>query len=298
MIDHQPVLLKEVKEILLPGKGKRIIDATLGLGGHTRVFLESGAEVLALERDPEMVPKAKKRLSRFLAGSACPGASLTVVRANFSQIEKVAKERGFFPVDGVFFDLGLSRWHLKEAGRGFSFDDPSLDGRLSPEEKLTMAAVVNHFSEEELEKIFSQLAQEPFAKEIARAIVQRRQKKKWETAAELSRLIEEVYQKKRRRGKRHPATKVFLALRILVNRERENLKKGLEGGWRLLKSGGRLVVISFHSGEDRIVKQFLRQQAKKGEGKVLTKKAIRPTREERERNPSSRSALLRGGEKR
>lgn len=290
--NHIPVLLKEVNEILDPQKGKRIIDATLGTGGHTLGFLKEGAEVLGIDWDPEILLLAKERLK------ACPGASWQAVCGNFAQIEEIARKNNFFPVDGILFDLGVSRWHLKKGKRGFSFEDQSLDMRLSPSLKLKAVDIINHFQPEELVELFTSLVQEGLAKPIAEAIVRVRRIRPITTARELSGLIEKVYQKEKvKRGRIQPATKIFLGLRMRVNQELDNLISGLKGSLKILKNKGRLAVISFHSGEDRLVKLFLKGKERQGELRLLTRKPVPPSPEERAENPSARSAVLRGAEK-
>jgi 16S rRNA (cytosine1402-N4)-methyltransferase len=284
MVDHIPVLLKEVVEFLEPKKGKKIIDATLGLGGHTKAFLEKGAVVLALEWDEQVLSLTKKHLS-------CPDASWKIVLGNFADIEKIAKENGFVSAEAVFFDLGISTWHYKKSQRGFSFFDQSLDMRISSKTILTAERIVNSASKEELTEIFSSLVQQNQAGKIADQIIEKRPIR---SAKKLEKTVKEVISQS---GKVNPATKVFLALRIAVNSEFDNLVSGLIGAVNLLETGGRLAVISFHSGEDRIVKLYFKKLANLGKIKILTKKAIRPSKKEVNINPSARSALLRVVEK-
>jgi len=284
MVDHISVLLKEVVEFLEPKKGKKIIDATLGMGGHTRAFLEKGAVVLALEWDEQVLSQTKKHLS-------CPDASWKVALGNFADIEKIAKENGFVSAEAVFFDLGISTWHYKKSQRGFSFLDQSLDMRISRKTILTAEKIVNSASKEELAEIFSSLVQQNQAGKIADRIIEKRPIR---SAKKLEKTVKEVIGQS---GKVNPATKVFLALRIAVNSEFDNLVSGLMGAVNLLETGGRLAVISFHSGEDRIVKLYFKKLANLGKIKILTRKAVRPSKKEVDINPSARSALLRVVEK-
>jgi 16S rRNA (cytosine1402-N4)-methyltransferase len=284
MADHVAVLLKEVVEYLEPKKGKKIIDATLGMGGHTKAFLKKKAKVLSLEWDEQVYSLTKKHLS-------CPDASWKIVLGNFADIEKIGRENGFFPVGAILFDLGVSTWHYKKSQRGFSFSDQSLDMRISSKTSLTAEKIVNSGSKDELRSIFSSLVQQSRAEKIADQIIKNRPIR---SAIKLEKIVKEVTGQT---GKINPATKIFLALRIAVNSELDNLVSGLMGAVNLLEIGGKLAVISFHSGEDRIVKLYFKKLVNLGKIKILTKKAVRPSREEINKNPSARSALLRVVEK-
>jgi len=286
--EHVPVLLKEVIQILDPKPGRKFIDATFGFGGHAREMLRQGAQVLGLDWDPEVIKLTKERL---VACPSAPWSNLTLVEANFAQIEEVARESNFYPVDGVLFDLGLSRWHYKKAQRGFSFQDQRLDMRLSPQLPVTALEIVNRWDYDQLNQIFIKLAQEKLAGPIAQALVRARRLKPIKSATELSQLVAQVYQRQGVKPKHHPATKVFLALRTVVNQELANLKTGLEGAVNILVSGGKLLVITFNSNEDRLVKQFLRE--KRQQDQLGDLKLIFPSREEISQNPLARSAQLR-----
>lgn len=288
--NHIPVLLKEIVRILKPEKGKKYIDATLGFGGHSLAFLKAGAEVLGIEIDPQVSALTKKRFQKL-----CPNASWRLVKGNFAQVDKIAKKNKFFPVNGIIFDLGISRWHYKKAKRGFSFQDQELDMRLAPQLPIKALDIVNYFSYEKLNQAFAKLVQEKLAGPIAQSLVRARGLKKIETAKQLADLVKNIYSKKGIKTGIHPATKVFLALRIIVNQELENLEKGLGGAIQILKPEGRLLIISFHSGEDRIVKKFLKEKRKQG---LLEKsELIFPGEEEIRNNPLSRSAKLRIAQK-
>jgi len=278
---HQPVLLKEVLEYLDVQPGKKYVDATVGGGGHTAAILRRGGVVLGIDTDPEAVRFARKRLA----------AEFSIVRGNFKDIEKIAKENGFYPVAGVLYDLGLSSYQLEHSGRGFSFlKDEPLDMRADPDLGITAADLVNGLSRDELSRLFQKYGEEKYARRIADAVVRARRVAPFKTSKQLANLVQKVV---RRRGRIHPATKVFQALRIAVNDELENLKSSLPRAFGLLKQNGRLVVISFHSLEDRIVKNFMKEVERSGQGKILTKKPITPSKEELERNPRARSAKLR-----
>ena len=289
---HEPVLLKETLKYLNVRQGKKYIDATVGGGGHAVEIVEKGGHVLGLDVGPDAIESAKKALER-----ACPPgkpARWRCRRGNFKEIEKIAKENDFYPVAGILYDLGLSSHQLEHSGRGFSFKKSEpLDMRADPELKVTAADLVNGLSEKELTKLFEKYGEESRARAVAGAIIRSRWDKPIGTTAELADIVEQVVREPR---KTHPATKVFQALRIAVNDELNNLKSSLPPAFGLLERRGRLVVISFHSLEDRIVKNFFRDVEAEG-GKILTKKPVVSTQEEVERNPRSRSAKLRALEK-
>jgi len=284
---HKPVLLEEAVDLLLGGGGKIFVDCTVGLGGHARKILEKNPEafLIGIDRDPYALEIAKENLKEF-------DGRFSLYKANYSDFDLVLKEEGIALVDGFLFDLGVSMYQLKSP-RGFSFqrDDP-LDMRMDPEDRITAYDVVNRYSEKELERIIREYGEEKKARAIAKAIVLQRSKKPIETTKELVDVILSVL---KRRGKIHPATKVFQAIRIEVNRELEHLKIALEKVPTYLRSGGRLVVISFHSLEDRMVKKFFKEHSY--QFKILTKKPITPKKEEVMQNPASRSAKLRAGVK-
>lgn len=290
---HRPVLLKEMIEYLRPLPGDTFVDATLGFGGHSSELLkaiEPKGKLLALDWDKESIKAALPNLPQ--------GENLLIAVANFKDIQEIAEATGFPKVSGILFDLGLSLWQLKESGRGFSFekDDP-LDMRLNPaEQSLTAYQVVNRFSQKELFKILKD-SDEKYAHQIAKQVVEARKNQPLRSTFALRQIVEEVYGQRGRYNrfrKIHPATQTFQAIRVVVNQELENLREGLKGGAAILKKGGRLAIISFHSGEDRIVKHFFKENPNL---KVLTKKPIRPTEEEIRANPRSRSAKLRVAEK-
>jgi 16S rRNA (cytosine1402-N4)-methyltransferase len=304
---HKPVLLNEVLEFLRVEKEEKYLDATVGGGGHSEAILKAGGIVLGIDQDPEAVFYARKRLNQI-----CPAPkrekqtfrgpssvfSWKIVQGNFAFLKAITKKHRFENIAGVLFDLGMASFQLASAHRGFSFQvDGPLDMRLDPNLKVTAADLVNVLSEGELNELFKKMADEQLAGPIAHALVRARHLKPITRTSQLADLVAEVYRKRRRFKKIHPATKVFQALRIAVNSEFENLKKGLPAAIKVLKPGGRIVIISFHSGEDRLVKNFFREQAKKDKLKILTKKPIRPTLVEIRANPLSRSARLRGGEK-
>ncbi len=301
---HKPVLLKEVLEFLQIEKGEKYLDATVGEGGHAEAILRRGGSVLGIDQDPKAVAYAKRRLRSVCSSlnqsvQASPSASSwQVVQGNFVDLKGIAKEYHFENIAGVLFDLGVASFQLADAQRGLSFQvDGPLDMRLDLCLGVTAADLINSLSEGELDELFKKMADEQLARPIAHAVVSARHLKPITRTSQLADLVTEVYQKRKRFKKIHPATQVFQALRIAVNSELENLKTALPPASELLKSGGRLVIISFHSGEDRLAKNFLKTKAEKEEWLILTKKPVRPTAEEIKDNPLSRSACLRAGEK-
>lgn len=286
---HLPVMQKEVIEVLDPRQNGVYIDATVGPGGHSEEILKHigpGGMLIGIDRDDEALKMAEKRLS---------DRRVVLKRGSFADMESMIHAEGIASVDGVLFDLGLSMLQLKSPDKGFSFaSDARLDMRMDRRQKLSAWDVVNRYPGKEIERILREFGEERLSRKIAGAITTRRQKKSIDTCSELSALVEGVYGG---RGRFHPATRTFQALRIEVNRELDQLRSGLEATSRLLKSNGRLCVISYHSLEDRIVKHFLAEGSRKGMFRVITKKPLVPSPEETRSNPSSRSAKLRAAEK-
>lgn len=288
-IIHLPVMHEEVLEMLEPGQDGVYVDATIGLGGHAEKILTmigSEGKLIGIDRDDEALKAAEKRLS---------DKRLILLKGSFSDMESLLHMAGVNEVDGILFDLGVSMLQLRDMDRGFSFaSDKPLDMRMDREQKVSARDIVNRYREKELERILREFGEERLSKRIAHAIIRWRGKKPIETCAELSGIVEHAYG---RRGRTHPATRTFQALRIAVNKELEQLRAGLDGALRLLKKGGRLCVISYHSLEDRTVKNFMLDNAKKGMLSLITKKPRIPSSEEMKRNPSSRSAKLRAAER-
>lgn len=288
---HTPALLNESIDLLRVQEGELYFDLTVGGGGSSLEIIRRGGRVFALDQDPEAVDFTKKRLT-----SACPSGVFTVVEANFIELEDQVQEHRLPKPAGILLDLGTSHFQIKKSGRGFSFErNEPLDMRMNPQMGVTAADLLKVLSQKQLARLFQEFGEERHAREIARTIVKRRKEKPIKGTQELADLVVTLY--KGKRGKIHPATKVFQALRIAVNLELENLRMVLPQALRILKSKGRLVVISFHSLEDRIVKNFLREAEQKGEGEVLTKKPVRPGKEELLKNPRARSARLRAFQK-
>ncbi|OGM05929.1 16S rRNA (cytosine(1402)-N(4))-methyltransferase [Candidatus Woesebacteria bacterium GWB1_43_5] len=269
---------------------KTVIDATVGAGGYSREICGTGAKVLGIEIDPAMAEIAKLSLKE-----SCPSFKLIV--GNFANIESIAKIEGFEAVWGIVFDLGVASPQLISLTRGFSFKNPDalLDMRLDPENQGVSASdLLNALDKSSLMKLFSQTCQFHESKRLAVRIIEERILKPFETVGDFIEATKGIFKK---RGIVNPATRPFLALRIAVNSELENLQVALTDSAKLLKPGGRIVVVSFHSGEDQIVKKTFLQFVKLGLGRVLTKKPIVASRAEIEINPRARSAKLRAFEK-
>ncbi|MEM3580241.1 MAG: 16S rRNA (cytosine(1402)-N(4))-methyltransferase RsmH [Candidatus Bathyarchaeia archaeon] len=286
---HLPVMKDEVILFLDPKPGEDFVDCTVGLGGHALAVLERtgpSGRVLGLDADPVILERLKRRVE-----GTDYEKRLILVCGNFANLGDMVDRYAFRRVSGVLFDLGLSSWHLEGSGRGFSFlrNEP-LDMRYNPENPLTAEVIVNLWSLRDIVKILRVYGQERFARRIAEEIVRSRPLR---TTVDLVMAVEKATPSWYHRGRIHFATKTFQALRIAVNNELQNLAKALPQALDILDKGGRLVVISFHSLEDRIVKNFLRQKDKEGAVKILTKKPVRPSKEEVEENPRARSARLR-----
>lgn len=298
MPSHIPVLAREVVELLRLSKGAVVIDATLGAGGHSQAILNQiGPKgiVIGIDKDKDAITVASKNLSSVIQSHH----QLVAVRGSYTDIDSIfssaAKNRRCHRIDGILFDLGLSSLQL-ESGRGFSFaTDAPLDMRFDQSGELTAASIVNSYSQPDLADILWQLGEERASRRIAKAIFEARKKQRIRTTQELAQIIAKV--KPWRRGKIHPATLTFQALRMAVNSELTNLTQALPKAIVLLKPGGRLAVISYHSLEDRIVKNIFRDTVKAGLAKLITKKPIRPAWAEIKANPRSRSAKLRVIEK-
>lgn len=300
---HIPVLLKETVDALAIQPGGRYIDCTAGGGGHAEAILEHsapGGQLLGIDADPEAIDTARARLSRF-------GSSALIVNDNFANLEAICLKNDFEPVNGILFDLGLSSLQLSETGHGFSFKHGApLDMRFGPGQKISAADIVNKYSEAELARIIFEFGEETHSRQIAHLIVRARPIR---TTDELANLIERSMPG---RGRIHPATKTFQALRIAVNQELEHLESALGQALNLLGHEGRLVVISYHSLEDRIVKNFMRREASacicppglpqcvchhQPRLKLVNKQVIVPSLAEEKANPRSRSAKLRVAER-
>ncbi|HSX40240.1 MAG TPA: 16S rRNA (cytosine(1402)-N(4))-methyltransferase RsmH [Candidatus Saccharimonadales bacterium] len=295
---HQSVLVNVVLDSLRVRAGKNYIDATLGGAGHSLEIIRRGGRVLGIDQDADAIAYAKSRIqnSEFRIGE-----DTILVRGNFKDIDKIAKENGFEKVDGILFDLGVSSYQLDKSQRGFSYRSLGpLDMRMDTSLSVSAADLVNGLREKELTQLFWKLGEETRAKVIARLIVGRRKESQIATTLELAKIIENVYGIKGLASPKARAganTKVFQALRIAVNDELNSLKTALPKALELLENGGRLVVISFHSLEDRIVKQMFVKFEKEGAGTIITKKPVMADEEELKINRRARSAKLRVFEK-
>lgn len=301
---HIPVLLSEAAEGLQAQPGECFVDCTVGLGGHAATMLEKispSGRLLGIDADSEAIKTAQTKLIDY-------GKAVTLVNDNFVNLEAICVEYHFYPVDGILFDLGVSSLQLDTAQRGFSFQsEAALDMRFNSRQRLTAADIVNTFSETELIHIIKEYGEERHSRRLARHIVQSRP---ITTTSELVRVVKQVLGGKH--AKIHPATRTFMALRIAVNSELQNLKSALQQAIKLLRPGGRLVVISYHSLEDRIVKEFMQREASScicppgtvicccghiPTLKLISRKVIKPSPLEVESNPRSRSAKLRIAER-
>lgn len=286
---HTSVLLQEVLEYLSIKREGFYVDGTLGGGGHALSILQQGGKVLGIDQDQEALDFAKERLENE---GFQENKDFWIVKNNFSQIDTVIKEKGIEMVDGVLLDIGVSGHQLDTPERGFSFRGGPLDMRMDKDLSVSAKELVNGLTKSELEELFTRFGEEPRSKQFAQAIVEARKQNEIVTTEDLVKII----------GGRmgdgpHPATRVFQALRIVVNDELNVLSIAIPKVMDLLKSGGRLVIITFHSLEDRIVKQSFKKLKEDGIGKIITDKPILPTEEEVLLNKRSRSAKLRCIEK-
>ncbi len=298
-MEHTSVMVDEVLEGLSLPKKRNIVDATLGLGGHTRVILEKMAKngrVIGFDADSDHIKEAKKKLRKF-------SGRVIYIHSNFENLAAELQKNKVRAVDSVLFDLGLASPHVDLADRGFSFmREGELDMRFDRKSGKTAADIINQYSEKELIRIFQEYGEEKKARKLASAIRKRRMSRKFKSTTELAKFVEKQVG---RSGRIHPATRIFQALRIEVNREMEVLPRAIEQAVSILKPGGRIVVISYHSLEDRIVKNMFKDLAgglsygeeKQAVVKLITKKPLVPTQTEVMQNPRSRSAKLRVAEK-
>ncbi|MFT3991453.1 MAG: 16S rRNA (cytosine(1402)-N(4))-methyltransferase RsmH [Luteolibacter sp.] len=296
---HLPVFPAEISEWMAPDETKLIIDGTLGGGGHSEMFLQAGARVIGIDRDPEALAHARKRLAGF-------GSRFSTFEGNFSQMCEIPEIRQGELADGLLLDLGVSSRQLDSAARGFSFmREGPLDMRMGPSSPRTAADIVNNWPEADIVRILFEFGEESKARRIAGAIVKQRAVKPFVTTLDLANCIERAIG---RQGKTHPATKSFQAIRMAVNEELESLATALNNVSKVLKPGGRLLIITFHSLEDRMVKRFLKHRSTElldepgwpeprpnpdYQFRLLSRKAIAPTPEEISHNPRARSAKLR-----
>ena len=302
---HEPVMLHEVVDALAVRPGGRYVDATVGLGGHARAIIEAaqpGGRLLGIDRDPQALAIATERLAPY-------GDTVVLARGEFADVARICAERGFTPVDGILIDAGVSSFQLDTPGRGFSFrrDEP-LDMRMDPDGPITAADIVNTSDEFDLAAIIFEYGEERRSRRIAREIVARRPLR---TTTDLARAVEAAVGR-RGQDRIHPATLTFQALRIAVNGELDQIEAALEAAHGLLAPGGRFAVISFHSLEDRMVKQFIREHTRDCicppkqpictcDHRATLRDVVRGGRtasdDEVARNPRARSARLRAAER-
>ncbi|MFA5169606.1 MAG: 16S rRNA (cytosine(1402)-N(4))-methyltransferase RsmH [Candidatus Paceibacterota bacterium] len=280
---HIPVLLKEITEDIQPNEN--YVDCTMNGGGHTKEILKNNGpdgKVLGIEIDKEIFDRVEKQ-ERLIA-----------VNDSYVNLKKIVEENGFEKIKGVLFDIGMSSYHVDSSKRGFSFqkDEPLV---MSYSGDVTAEEILNEWREDEIEKILKEYGEEKFARKISKKIVEKRKGEKIKSTLQLVQIIKEATPGFYHHSKTHFATRTFQALRIAVNDELNNFKKALPQALEVLDKGGRLVAISFHSLEDRIIKEFLKEKEKSGEVKIITSKPIVPGEEEIQSNPRSRSSKLRIG---
>jgi len=289
---HIPVLVDEVIQYLNPKPNDNFIDATIDGGRHAIKILEKTepkGKILGIDLDKKLLENLKFKIQNLKLDDR-----LILVNDSFKNLKEITEKYNFKNIAGILFDLGMSSWHLEESKRGFSFQrNETLDMRFNSSQELTAREVVNKWPEYKIEEVLREYGEERYSKRIAKTIVSERRKKPILTTFDLIEIIKKAVPKNYDRGRIHPATRTFQALRIATNQELENLKIALPQALEILENGGRIVVISFHSLEDRIVKNFFREKAKEGKLKILTKKPIRASEKEVQKNPRSRSAKLR-----
>ena len=307
--DHVPVLAEEVRALLAVQPGETIVDATFGAGGHSRLLaadLQGSGKLVAIDRDPTV----RSYFDRVKASTR--GVQMRFLRGNYAVVLSQLAGNGV-RADAVLLDLGLSSMHVDRPERGFSYaTDAPLDMRMDPSDEVSAADVIATWDERELETIFRKYGEERYARQIARAIVRRRSESPIERTGQLVDVVRASIPAPARFGEGHPAKRVFQALRIEVNHELESLEAGLPAAFEMLRPGGRLAVISFHSLEDRIVKHFIRDRARgcacppefpicvcghEPELRILTPKLVRPSVSEVDHNPRASSARLRAAVK-
>ena len=288
---HVPVLKKEVLEYLDPKPNENFVDCTVGEGGHAQALLEKigpSGKVLGIDLDPQQIEKCKLQLAQF-------SERAILVNDSYINLKEIVERKNFYPVNGILLDLGMSSAQLEGTQKGFSFKlDQGLDMRYNDETGyFTAEKIVNEWPENKLEEILREYGEEKFSKKIAKNIAEQRKQGRIKTTFELIEIIKNATASAYWRGKIHYATRTFQALRIAVNDELNNLEKVLPDAVSILEPKGRIVIISFHSLEDRIVKNFLKNKQKEGIVKILTKKPVVASLAEVKTNPRSRSAKLR-----
>jgi 16S rRNA (cytosine1402-N4)-methyltransferase len=294
---HIPVLLNETIKYLDPQPNENFVDATFGEGGHSAALLERtqpNGKILGIERDPDLYQNLISGKTQFPKINSQLSKRLTLVNDSYIHLEEIVQEKKFQFIKGVLFDLGMCSWQIDDSHRGFSYlKDEPLDMRFDSKDSLTAAEIINFWPEEEIEQILKNYGEERYSHRIARAIKEARKKKRIVGTQDLLAIIQEAVPSNYEHHRLSPGARTFQALRIAVNNELENIQLGLEQALRILEPQGRIVVISFHSLEDRIVKNFFREQSQQKKLTVLTKKPITSSLEELQNNSRSHSAKLR-----
>ena len=293
-LKHIPVMVEEVMDLLRCEPGRTYVDGTLGGGGHAEEILmrtDPDGVVIGMEWDQKAIDEAEKRLKLY-------GSRARIFRENFIHLSEILKTVKIESVDGILLDLGLSSIQLEKEGRGFSFrGEGPLDMRMDECRDCTAADLVNGLPLSELERILFEYGEERWARRIARAIVSEREKNPIQTTVALRKIVYSTIPKRFQSRRIDPATRTFQALRIRVNEELENLEEMLESGWKVLRKEGRMCIISFHSLEDRMVKEAFRRLERERMMRILTKRPLTPSEEEQKKNPRARSAKLRCAER-
>lgn len=293
-MEHVPVLTKEVLEVLNPKPDENFVDCTVGQGGHAKLILEKTApngKLLGIDLDPQQISNSQWLRAKFQD-------RIILANDSYTNLQEIVSRKNLNPVGGILIDLGMSSWQL-EGEKGFSFKlDQGLDMRYNDQANyLTAEKIVNEWPEEKIEKTLREYSEEKFSKKIAKKIIEQRKLGRIKTTFELAEIIRDATPASYWHAKIHYATRTFQALRMAVNGELDNLEKVLPQAVQILSQGGRMAIISFHSLEDRIVKNFLREKEKQGLLKILNKKPITAPSGEIKQNPRSRSAKLRAAVK-
>ncbi|MDO8265176.1 MAG: 16S rRNA (cytosine(1402)-N(4))-methyltransferase RsmH [Candidatus Parcubacteria bacterium] len=295
-IIHIPVLQKEVIQYLNPKPNENFIDCTLGQGGHALAIMEKtgpGGKLLGIDFDDNSI----KDFETIIKNNGLE-KRINIICDNFANLKKIVENNKFGPIHGILFDLGMSSWQLERGGRGFTFQkNEPLDMRYNPKTVLTAREIINQWPKREIEKILEEYGEEKFSRKIAEEIVREREVAPINTTFRLICILKEVLQARYRQEKIHFATRTFQALRIAVNCELDNLGEGLNAAMEVSPPGAVIAVISFHSLEDRIIKEFFRANEKTGKINIITEKPIQASEDEVKHNPRSRSAKLRAGKK-
>lgn len=297
-MSHVPVLLKEVIHYLNPQPNENFIDATIGEAGHTMAILDKNkpnGKVLGIEINPDLFQKLQRIENEDSKLNV--KERLIVVNDSYANLKEIVRNNNVQPIHGIIFDLGICSWQIESSGKGFSYQkDEPLDMRFNPNQDLTAAEIINFWEIEKIEQILREYGEERYSHRIVVALKEARKKERIVGTQQLVDLLKKTLPKNYDNRRIHFATRVFQALRIAVNKELENVEEGLKQAVQILEPKGKIIVISFHSLEDRIAKRFFKGQEKNNELQILTKKPISPSIEEIKKNPRSRSAKLRAAQ--